>query len=302
LPEPKVMVIVLTWNGIHDTLECLTSLSKVDYRNKEIVVVDNGSTDGTVQAIRSRFPTIALIENDRNLGYAAGNNVGLRHALRTGADQVLLLNNDTVAAPDFLGLLVQALDGRHSVGIAGPMVYYHTHPEVIASAGGEIDWRNGATRMRAIDQTDRGQFKEAEFVDFVTGCALLAKAETVKKIGHLDQAFFMYFEETEWCVRARRAGYHTLFVPQAKVWHKVSPAKQSTSPRISYYMTRNRLLFLRRSKAQKIAHLRAVSSDLRTVLAWSIRPKYREKTAQRNAMIRALLDYALGKFGERRFA
>ena len=167
--------------------------------------LDNGSTDGSVPAIRDGFPMVTVLENGENLGYTGGNNVGLRYALAQGADYVLLLNNDTVLAPDFLRLLVEAAESDANVGIAGPTIYYYDRPALIWSAGGAIDERRGQTRMIGLDAPDEGQFGTLpREVDFVTGCALLVKRPTMERVGLLDERFFTYYEEGEWCVRARR--------------------------------------------------------------------------------------------------
>jgi len=142
---PSVTIIVLNWNGGQDTLACLESLAQLDYPEFGVLVVDNGSTDGSLQAVQERFPEIPIIETGENLGYAGGSNVGLRWALDHGADYALLLNNDTVVAPDFLRLLVEAVGADPRIGIAGPTICYYDRPEVIWSAGGEhrlASWEN----------------------------------------------------------------------------------------------------------------------------------------------------------------
>jgi len=301
---PRVAIIVLNWNGLTDTLACLESLQWLDYPNYEIMVVDNGSTDGSVSAIRGQFPAVTIIETGENLGFAGGNNVGMRHALENGADCVLLLNNDTEVAPDFLGRLVEAAEADPRVGMAGPMIYYYDQPEVIWSAGGEIDWRRGCTRMVGLDERDDGQFgRAAREVDFVTGCAVLVRATALRQAGLLDERFFMYYEEVEWCVRTRRTGFRIIHVPSAHMWHKIAPGVQADSPRVHYYMTRNRLLFLKASKAGWRAWMHTLFAEyLRTLISWSVRPKWRGKRgAMRRAMLRAIGDAWRGQ-GQRSLA
>ena len=153
--------------------------------------------------------------------------------------------------------------------------------------------------MLGLNEVDRGQYAAVREVDFVTGCALLTRREVVEKVGMLDPRFFMYYEETEWCVRAVRAGYKILHVPQACVWHKIAPAQQATSPRIHYYMTRNRLLFLRSTRAGMWAWLHTLLAEyLRTLVSWTVRPRWRDQCAQqRRAMINAIADFVCGQFG-----
>lgn len=300
LKLPQVAIIVLNWNGLNDTLECLESLSHLDYPFYEVIVVDNDSTDGSVPAIRARCPDVVIIETGENLGYTGGNNVGIRYALECGADYVLLLNNDTVVEPAFLRLLVDAAEAEPAVGIAGPTIYYHERPDVIWSAGGAIDWQRGSTRMVGLDEQDGGQFGQVpRTVDFVTGCAMLVGRAVLEQAGLLDERFFAYYEETEWCVRATRAGFQIVHVPPAHIWHKISPAAQADSPLVHYYMTRNRLLFMKATGAGLRAWLHTLFAEyLRTLMSWSLRPKWRGKRAQRDIMVTALRDYFSKRLGE----
>jgi GT2 family glycosyltransferase len=297
---PRVAIIVLNWNGLVDTLECLESLSHLDYPAYEVVVVDNGSTDGSVPAIRARCPEVAIIETGKNLGYTGGNNAGLRYALVHQAGYFLLLNNDTEVAPDFLHQLVEVAEADPRIGVVGPTIYYHDLPNVIWSAGGAIDWRRGSTRMVGLDEREAGQFGiEPRSVDFVTGCAMLVRREVVEHVGMLDERFFAYYEEVEWCVRIARAGYKVVHVPMAKVWHKISPSTQEDLPFVHYYMTRNRLLFLRTTGASWWVWGRVLLTEyLRTLISWSVRARWRHKRLLRNAMIRAIADAGWGRWSE----
>lgn len=295
---PSVAIVVLNWNGRDDTLECLSSLSRVDYAACQVIVVDNGSRDDSVAVIRAANPHVTLIETGENLGYVGGNNVGLERAHALRADYVLLLNNDTTAAPDFLRLLIEAAEADPEIGIVGPTIYYFDQPDVIWSAGGAIDWQRGLTWMVGLDEKDQGQFGPAPRpVDFVTGCALLIEMPVIERIGFLDPRFFTYYEETEWCVRAARAGFKICHVPRAKIWHKISPTARADSPTTHYYMTRNRLLFLAATKAGWQAWAHTLLDDLRTLVSWSVHSKWRGKRAQRNAMWLALCDYFAGRLG-----
>jgi GT2 family glycosyltransferase len=296
---PRVIIIVLNWNGLADTLECLESLTRLDYPDCEVVVVDNGSTDGSVPVIRGRFPEVTILENNENLGYTGGNNVGLRYAMAQGADYALLLNNDTKVAPDFLCRLVEAVEPDPLLGMAGPTIYYHALPDVIWSAGGAIDWQRGRTRMVGLNERDEGQFgAKPRTVDFLTGCAMLVRRTVMEQVGLLDERFFAYYEETEWCVRAARAGYKIAHVPLARIWHKISPSARADSPLVHYYMTRNRLLFLKSTGAGLRAWLHTLIAEyLRTLISWSVRPRWRGKRQQQRAMVRAIGDAWRGRWG-----
>lgn len=295
---PRVAIIVLNWNAGEDILACLRSLQTVTYPEYEVVVVDNASTDGSTEQVQALFPRVTLLQTGSNAGFVGGNNFGLEYAQEHGFAYALLLNNDTEVAGDFLDPLVHSLEADPSAGIAGPAIYYFSEPEVFWSAGGAIDHRRGITRMVAIGETDHGQFGPSpREVDFVTGCALLIKMPLVGQIGPLDPRFFAYYEETEWCVRARTHGYRCLHVPASKVWHKISPQAREASPVVHYYMTRNRLLFLKLTGAGLPALAGTLWDYARTLLSWTIKPRWRGKKPQRDAMLRAILDFYSGRFG-----
>jgi GT2 family glycosyltransferase len=211
-----------------------------------------------------------------------------------------LLNNDTVVDSAFLRILVDAAEAAPNVGIVGPTIYYHERPDVIWSAGGAIDWQRGSTRMVGLDERDEGQFGQTpRTVDFVTGCAMLVRRAVLEQVGLLDERFFAYYEETEWCVRASRAGFKIVHIPLAHIWHKISPAAQADSPLVHYYMTRNRLLFLKATGAGLRAWLHTLFAEyLRTLMSWSLRPKWRGKQVQRRVMLRAIGDTCRGRWGK----
>ncbi len=300
MKSPQVAIIVVNWNRCKDTLACLASLSCLDYPAYTVIVVDNASRDDSVYKIRMAYPQTILIELEENMGFVGGNNMGMEYALEMGADYALLLNNDTEVTPNFLSELVSAAQTDDRVGIVGPTIYYFDRPDVIWSQGGKIDWMKGNTLMIDIDQRDDGKFSEMPYpVDFVTGCSLMIKTSVIKEIGKLDERFFAYYEEVEWCVRVARAGYKLLQVPEAKIWHKISPERQSNSPTVHYYMTRNRLLFLQLTHASFRAWFYTLfADDIPTLLSWFILPKWKHKKIQRKAMIVALGDYIWGRLGK----
>jgi GT2 family glycosyltransferase len=299
--SPTVAIIVVNWNQYQLTIECLASLKNVTYSNFQIILVDNGSKDGSPQKLRDAFPEVFLLENPENTGYVGGNNLGLEYALQHGFEYCLLLNNDTEVSPDFLSLMLEGIRADDKIGIAGPAIYYHSLPDTLWSAGGAIDWEHGSTRMLGIGERVRDPSRTLpQPVDFVTGCALLIRSDVIKKIGLLDERFFAYYEETEWCVRVKKAGFKIVFIPQACIWHKISPQAREASPLVHYYMTRNRLLFLKLTGATWRAWYNTLFlEDLRTILSWSLRPRWKEKRAQRNVAIMAIRDYFLGRFGKR---
>jgi GT2 family glycosyltransferase len=294
-----VSAIVVNWKRCSETLACVSSLARSTYPSLRVVVIDNASNDGSVDAIRRAHPSVDLIAAAENLGFVGGCNVGVDRARQHGAGYVLFLNNDAEIAPDAIALLVAVLQADVRGGAAGPTILYHDRPDVIWSAGGRIDWQRGTTTMLELDEPDRGQCgTQARPVDFVSGCALMAPLAVIDRVGGFDPRFFAYYEETEWCVRATRAGYTVLQVPLAKAWHKAAPSTQPASLLTHYYMTRNRLLFLAITHAGIRAWCHTLLSEyLRTVVSWTVRPKWRSRRHHRAVMLRAIADYLRGRLG-----
>ena len=298
-----VAVILVNWNGQKDTLACLESLRALQVyptMRHQVIVVDNASSDGSAERIAESFPEVHLLRQDQNLGFVGGNNAGIELARRLGADLVLLLNNDTLVSPDFLAHLVDAFQSDPQAGAVGPLINYHQQPDVIWSAGGAIDWSRGSTRMIGLNERDSGQYgTQSQAVDFVTGCAILVPMRVIDRVGILDERFFAYYEETEWCVRISRAGFRILFVPSAKIWHKILPTARAASPMVHYYMTRNRLLFLRLTNAGWTAWVHTLILEYaRTLASWTLRYDS-EQIPLRNAMRAAIVDFFSANFGKR---
>jgi GT2 family glycosyltransferase len=245
MSPPKVSIIVLNWNGCDDTLECLESLRSLDYASYNVIVVDNGSQDGSVGAIARRFPEVEVIETGENLGYAGGNNVGIKHALNGDAEFILLLNNDTIVDPRFVSHLVSTALDHTDAAFFSPKIYFYSDPRKIWFAGGiwvEATARFVHTGYGLEDTND--QFNAVTDIDYACGCAVLGRTSAIRQIGLLDERFFLIYEDVDWCYRARAAGFRSIFVPQAVLWHKVSRSfGGSASPIISYFYTRNRLLW-----------------------------------------------------------
>lgn len=250
--KPKVSVVILNWNGKVDTLECLASATQLDYQNYELVVVDNGSTDDSVAAISKQYPDITLLQTGANLGYAGGNNVGLHWALEHGADYLLILNNDTVVPPDLLSNFVNSAKSLPTGSVLGARIYFHDKPDTLWFAGGF--WRSAENSVEHLGcgQKDCVDTNYAEEVDYITGCALFADAATFRQVGLLDEQFFLTFEETDWCYRARALGHKCIVTQDAKLWHKVSASfGGSDSPLVNYFITRNKLLWAKKHLPQR---------------------------------------------------
>jgi GT2 family glycosyltransferase len=266
--EPIVDIIVLNWNGLRDTLECLESLYQSDYQNLRIIVVDNGSTDESVNTIQSCYSDVTLLETGQNLGYAEGNNVGIRHALENNPDYILVLNNDTIVAPNMISALVDAAQDYPN-GVLGPITYYQDQPDVIWWAGTVwLSDQSSFTHLgdREIDNADKySQIKEC---DYVVGSALFAVSNIYREIGLFDARYFLTFEETDWCYRAKQHGYRCYCIPQAKLWHKVSSSLGSGSPLQHYFYMRNALLWGERYLDMR-SYLKLLSKSLAVALCLS---------------------------------
>jgi GT2 family glycosyltransferase len=303
--NPLVYVVILNWNNAGDTLECLKSLEQIDYQPYVPIVVDNGSSDGSVEIIRAAFPDIRQIELDTNQGYAAGNNHGIEYALKEGADYVLVLNNDTLVEKNMLRNLVDLAEAGEGIGMVGPKMYCYRPADMIFALGSSVNWSRGET-------VNRGMFlKETEIdasvakgpVDFIAGCCVLVSRQMLEEVGLLDPVYYLNYEDVDWGVRASRAGFEIWLNPEAVLWHKVSATMGQASPMNTYYMTRNALLFFWRNspsryKWRAVAHI--LIRTMRTIGAWTFKPQYWNDTYRnlRAANIHALLDFTRGNFGQ----
>jgi len=294
--SPRVGIVILNWNRPAHTMACLRSLEQLAYPSCEVVVVDNGSAGDSVAAIRRGFPAVDVIENGHNLGFAGGNNVGIAHLLRRGADYVFLLNDDTEVASDLLETLIEVSERDPAIGILGPKICYFSQANVIWSAGGTID-RYGQPSHRRWGEVDDGSPEAVQDVDYVTGCAMLVKRAVVEKAGKLDERFFAYYEEAEWCTRARRLGFRVVYVPGGRVWHKIAQATRDHSGYYLYLMARNRLLYLKCSGASPWIILLTTASLLRTAASWSVRPRHKDMRPFAGIILRGVLDFNRGRFG-----
>jgi GT2 family glycosyltransferase len=239
--QPLVYVVILNWNLKEDTAECIASLLCSRYPSCDILVVDNASTDGSIDFLRSRFPQIWILGNKTNLGYAGGTNRGIQYAMDRGAAYILLLNNDTVVADDMIQTLVAAVEADPTIGVAGPAVLYYGSPDRLWYLGHkESRWLPVPRPLRPNSST--GPLE----VDYLSGCGMLVRRTLFRTVGLLDERYFMYYEDADFCRRARKVGYRIVAVPEARMWHKVSRSASKDPSGIAYIRTRNRIAFYRR--------------------------------------------------------
>jgi GT2 family glycosyltransferase len=296
--SPTVEAVILNTNRREDTLACLASLLSGTYRELSVIVLDNASTDGSVEAIRAAHPKIRIISLEQNKGYAGNNNVGIEAALQDGADWILLLNEDTVLAPDCLEHLVAAGENDPRVAFVGPLVLHYDEPDIVQSAGVTLN-RAWDSQHIGKNEPDRGQFGEARPVPALSGCALLVRSAAVRDFGTLDERFFYYFEATEWCVRATRHGWKSVHEPRARLWHKGVQRNYQPGPSVTYYNTRNHFLMMSVQHAPPMAWAGAWFQTMRTLTSWTVKPRWRSMRSHRDAMGQGALDFLRGRWGMR---
>ncbi len=375
--NPLIYIVILNWNGKEDTLACLSSLERVLYAPFRTVVVDNGSTDGSIEAIRAKFrqeplakipapekskilsqfagagsspnpasgdileesrtrwpdskmaqkgnfaaagifasgSQVTLIENGKNLGFAGGNNVGIRLALVEGADAIFLLNNDTVVDPYILQAFASSLLNHPEAGIFGAKLYLHNEPDRFDHLGGRWNKKRAAFDFVALREKDIGQ--EHPALDYACGAALFVKKEVFEAVGLLEENFFLIWEEADFCVRARRAGFLSLLSTDAKVWHKVSASFVGGKPHSTYFWWRGRLLWIERNctfsekirlytrvlipeifHIWKLSILKSAQLKLNSLISpGRDQTQKREKIVKYRAALQGVKDYLFRRFG-----
>ena len=239
----RLIAVVLSWNRREDTLACLESLAGV-----EAVCVDNGSKDGSADAVAERFPGVELVRNAANAGYAAGNNAGIRRALARDADWVWLVNNDAFVDASAAAALEEAARARPDAGVLACKVYFAEPPDVLWYAGGRFNLLLGYSgRQDGYGRRDDGRFDALRDIGRATGAAMAVSRAAIERAGLLDEELFAYVEDVEWCLRIRRAGFAVVFVPGAWAWHRVSASTGGAGSAASlYYDTRNTLVVCER--------------------------------------------------------
>jgi len=238
---------VLNWNGYEDSVRCLESLERVDYPAFKVILVDNGSEDGSGEKLAKRFPWTEYLPLDENRLYAGGNNAGILRALDEGADYILLLNNDTFVERGFLSALVECAERNPDAAAIGPKIYHANKPELIWYGGGKISFFTGKLSHEELRKKDSPRSSLEKRTGWVTGCALFARAGVFRRIGLLDTSYGMFTEDVDWCYRAVLAGYSCVFCPSSVIYHAVSA---STGGGLTvfkvYHRIRSTFLFFRR--------------------------------------------------------
>jgi GT2 family glycosyltransferase len=335
MKNPSVAIIILNYNNQEYTVDCLKSLKDITYGNYKVFLVDNGSEKDDIEKLKtglqnidvSKFKAFDFLEHHPNNGFSGGNNVGIKKALEENFDYILLLNNDTTVEPDFVDEMVKAAESDKKIGAVGPKIYFHPdmiknneevtdctneevleHPKdlikekndlLIWYAGGGFSWFGGGKHY-GLDEVDvnpeESKIKETKYI---TGCAFLIKKEVIDKVGIMPEEFFLYYEDVDWSLSVKKAGYKLVYAPAAKVYHKVSrTTKKMGNPMIHYYHIRNALLISKRQAPKVILagiYVWSALHYLKQILKLVILPKKRESTKM---IMRGIEDFYNNKFGK----
>lgn len=295
-------VILVNYNNSDDTIDCVNSLKNSTYNNFIVIVVDNGSNskDKEYLSREAEKSNFVLISSDKNLGFSGGNNLGIKYALEHNADFLLLLNNDTVVKEDFLKNIVASYsalsqNGKEKV-IVSPKINYFYDKNKIWYCGGTWNPFLGRITHIGINEQDSARFSKNKEVSFETGCCMLIPAEAIKQVGLMDEEYFLYCEDTDYCLRLRKTGYHLWVVPSAVIYHKVSASTkkdQSHSPSAiyTYYAVRNKQYLIDRYVSDPLKPIARFYSRLE--ISWKIKKREYDPTV----VEKALADYKAGILG-----
>jgi GT2 family glycosyltransferase len=242
-------MLVLSWNGVDDTVACLQSLAEVRWPRREVILVDNGSTDGTPDTVRRDFPDVDVLANPTNIGFSAANNLGIELALARGSDWVFILNNDTVLAADVLEQMIAVAEAHPGAGILSPLIYFSDPPDLVWFGGARFDPARGRSgRMEHYRRRLTAGFVGVRPIDRAAGAAMLVSRRAIERVGAFDPDLFFLHEDVDLSLRVHAAGFELLLVPAARVWHRVAATQDGheRTPLTSYYGLRNNLLVCER--------------------------------------------------------
>jgi GT2 family glycosyltransferase len=293
--RPSVGIVVVNYDGAAFIRPFADSLATVDYPHR-VVIVDNGSTDGSGDELQRLLPDAVLLRAPENLGTAGGNNIGVRYCLDEGLDRVLILNNDTVLTPDFLSKLIAFADERT---IAVPKVLYRDDPRLISTHAGDFDWRFGLFRRTFHGKPDGPATNRPRDLQTASFCCALVPAAAFREVGLLDERFFMYYEETDWLRHALAAGFRLRYDPEAVVYHMESASSGGgwMTPFKHYYATRNRLYLVRKNSQSRLWFALFTLYFLTTRLAYLARYAIKRDGRMAKALTLGVLDYYRGRMG-----
>jgi GT2 family glycosyltransferase len=294
--RPSVGIVVVNYNSASFAGRFAESLARVDYPNRRVVIVDNGSRDGSDVDLQRLLPDAMLLRAPENLGTAGGNNIGVRHCIDEGFDRILILNNDTVLTEDFLTKLVDFADERT---IAVPKILYYDDPRLISTHAGDFDWRFGLFSKTFHGKHDGPATNRPRDLQTASFCCALVPAAAFREAGLLDERFFMYYEETDWLPRALDAGFRLRYDPEATVYHMESASSGGgwMTPFKQYYATRNRLYLVHKNAQSRFWFAAFTVYFLATRLVYLGRYAVKRDGPMAKALVRGVLDYYRGRMG-----
>ncbi|MDI6786324.1 MAG: glycosyltransferase family 2 protein [bacterium] len=309
IDEPKIAIVLLNWNFADDTIECINSLKKVDYKNFKIIVVDNGSANNSWKTIEDTFKSeIILIRNEQNLGFSGGNNKGIEQALNDKVDYIFVLNNDTIVDKEILKELVCFMEDNPQAGIVAPVMFFYNRPDYIWFAGGIMDRNTGIGDHIGYGEKFSSKFDKIIECNFLTGCGMFFRSKVFKEVGLFDTAYFHTSEDADLCFRVMDQGYKLYLNPKARLWHKCAASLLNLAKNKSfihpssyiYYEVRNRLLFIKKNHQKG-----TLIKSLYKIIYFHLYEIY-ELIKNRNfksivTFFYGIWDFALGRFGEKKF-
>jgi GT2 family glycosyltransferase len=243
--QPLVSIITINFNNTALTVDLLQSIGYLTYPNVEVIVVDNASKESPVEALHKAYPDVRLIMSPQNLGFAGGNNLGIKAAK---GDFLFFVNNDTVLTPDMLEGLLGTFEAHPDAGVVSPKVHFYDAPGTIEFAGYEaVNMFSGRNAMVGSKKKDLGQYDQETPTHYAHGCAMMLPAAVVREVGLMPEVYFLYYEELDWCQQIKNKGYTVYYQPKSLIYHKESMTVGKRSTLKTFYQNRNRILFMRRN-------------------------------------------------------
>lgn len=293
--EPSVGIVIVNYNGKNYQNECIRSIKDMNYSNYQIIVVDSCSTDGSIELLENEFEGVHILRQNENVGFAKGSNIGTLYSIELGMEYTLLLNNDVEVDKEMLAELVK--NANENI-ITVPKIYIYGSNNKLWVAGGYLDWKIGLVAHRGENEIDKGQYNNIEKVTYSPACCMLIHNNVFNIVGMMDENVFMYFDDTDFCVRLGEKNIPILYIPTAKLWHKVSSSTGGTGSKVqTYYMKRNQLYYINKHK-KYIRYTDAVMIYIKDFIRAVLSVVWRKN----NRMIwSAYWDYFHGRMGHKNF-
>lgn len=293
----KIGIVIVNYNGAKYQNDCIKSLYEMDYQDFEIIVVDSASSDNSVALLKAEYPKVHVIECKENVGVAAGNNIGIKYAKEIGTEYTLLMNNDVELDSKLLGLLIERADEET---VVVPKIYFYQPNDLLWYAGGELVWNKGTAIHTGMREYDNEVLNSEKYVDYAPTCCMLVHNSVFDRVGYMDEKLFMYFDDTDFCVRLGQHNIKILYLPQAFMWHKVSSSTGGENSKVSmYYISRNQLYY-KKKYADKISFKTTLYIHAKAIAKFILSP-LRKQHKNDKWIIVAYKDFYQGKMGRKDF-